>query len=81
MMLTISTLIDLTQVTYAIFHIFDKHASYKQKYLRVYESPFTTKALHREIMKRSRLRNNFLRTKSLEDKLKCNKQLNFVKYY
>ena len=38
-----------------------------------------TKELHREIMKRSRLRNNFLRTKSQEDRLKYNKQRNFCK--
>ena len=38
-----------------------------------------TKELHREIMKRSRLRNNLLRTKSQEDRLKYNKQRNFCK--
>ena len=38
-----------------------------------------TKELHREITKRSRLRNNFLRTKSQEDRLKYNKQRSFCK--
>ena len=38
-----------------------------------------TKELHREIMKRSRLRNNFLRAKSQEDRLKYNKQRNYCK--
>ena len=38
-----------------------------------------TKELHKEIMKRSRLRDNFLRTKSQEDRLKYNKQRNFCK--
>ena len=38
-----------------------------------------TKELHRETMKRSRLRKNFLRTKSQEDRLKYNKQRNFCK--
>ena len=33
---------------------------------------FYDKELHREIMKRSRLRNSFLRTKSQEDRLKYN---------
>ena len=37
------------------------------------------KELHRKIMKRSRLHNNFLRTKSQEDRLKYNKQQNFCK--
>ena len=38
-----------------------------------------TKELQREIMKRSRLRNNSLRTKSQEDRLKYNKQQDFCK--
>ena len=37
------------------------------------------KELHREIMKRSRLYNNFLRTESQEDKLKYNMQRNICK--
>ena len=62
-----------------IFNIFDKHAPIKQKYLRANEASFMTKELHREIIKRSRLRNNFLRAKSQEDKSKYNKQRNFCK--
>ena len=62
-----------------IISIFDKHAPIKQKHLRANEAPFITKELHREIMKRSRLRNNFLMTKSQEDRLKYNKQRNFCK--
>ena len=38
-----------------------------------------TKELYREIMKRSRLHNNFLRTKWKEDRLKYNKQKCFCK--
>ena len=38
-----------------------------------------TKELHREFMKRSRLRNNFLRTKYQEDRLKYNKLRKFCK--
>ena len=38
-----------------------------------------TKELHREIMKRSRLDNNFLSTDSQEDRLKYNKQQDFCK--
>ena len=38
-----------------------------------------TKELHRKIMIRSRLRNNFLRTKSQKDRLKYNKQQIFCK--
>ena len=44
--------------------------------------PFYGKGIaFRKIIKRSRLHNNFLRTKSLEDRLKYNKQQNFVKNY
>ena len=43
---------------------FDKYAPMKQKYLPVNKVPFMTMKLHREIMKRSRVVNDFLRTKS-----------------
>ena len=35
----------------------------KNKFVRAYQMPFITKGLSREIMKRSRLRNNFSRKK------------------
>ena len=38
-------------------------APIKNKFVRVYQIPFITKGLSREIMKRSRLRNNFSRKK------------------
>ena len=65
---------DVSNFKETIFNIFDKHAPIKQKYFWASEAPFMTKELHREIMKRSRLRNNFLKTKSQEDRLKYNKQ-------
>ena len=64
---------DVSKFKGIMFNIFDKHAPIKQKYLRENEAPFMTKELHREIMKRSRLFNNFLRTKSQESRLKYNK--------
>ena len=70
---------DVSNFEETIFNIFDKHAPIKQKYLPANESPFMTKELHKEIMKRSRLHNNFLRTKSQEDKLKYNMQRNICK--
>ena len=70
---------DVSNFKETIFNIFDKHAPIKQKYLRANEAPFMTKELHGEIMKRSRLHNNFLRTKSQGDRLKYNKQRNFCK--
>ena len=70
---------DISIYKETIFNILDKYAPIKQKYLRVNEAPFMTKELHRAIMKRSRLRNNFLGTKSQEDRLKYKKQKNFCK--
>ena len=72
---------DVSNFKETMFNIFDKHAPIKQKYLRANEAPFMTKELHREIMKRSRLLNKFLRTKSQESRLKYYKNRNFVKNY
>ena len=41
--------------------ILNKHAPMKQKYLRANQGRFMTKDLHKAIVKRSRLRNKFLR--------------------
>ena len=49
------------------------------KNIFAYEAPFMTKEFHRKNMKKSRLRNNFLRAKSQEDRLKYNKQRIFCK--
>ena len=44
--------------------ILEKYALSKKKYVRANQAPLITKRLNKEIMKRSRLRNNFLNTKS-----------------
>ena len=56
----------------------DKHAPLKQRYVRANQSPFMNKKLSKEIMKRSRLRNKFLNTKSDIDRKAYNKQRNYV---
>ena len=53
----------------------DKHAPSKKRYVRANQSPFMYKKLSKEIMKRSRLRNKFLNTKSDIDRKAYNKQL------
>ena len=68
---------DLRFFIYSIFHIFNKHAPIKKKYLRANENPFMTKELHVAIMKRSRLRNNFLREKNQANKDNYKIQRNF----
>lgn len=51
-----------------IFCSFNKHAPMKRKYDPANKAPFMTKELHEAIMKRSRLRNKFLKVKLLRDR-------------
>ena len=53
-----------------------KHAPIKQRYVRANQAPFINKTINKEIMKRSRLRNKFLNTKSDIDRKAYNKQRN-----
>ena len=56
--------------------VLDKDAPRKQKYITANNSNFITKALRKEIMHRSRLRNKFLRERTNESKIAYNKQRN-----
>ena len=49
---------DINSFKQTILSVFSKYAPIKKKYIRANEAPFMTKNLHKEIMKRSRLRNN-----------------------
>ena len=53
-----------------------KHAPINQRYVRANQAPFINKTINKEIMKRSRLRNKFLNTKSDIDRKAYNKQRN-----
>ena len=55
---------DLSYFKDSIFHIFNKHAPIKKKYLRANEATYMIKELHVAVMKRSRLRNRFFREKN-----------------
>ena len=57
---------------------FEKHAPSKARYTRANQAPYMNKKLSKEIMKRSRLRNKFLNTKSDLDRKAYNKQRNYV---
>ena len=57
----------------------NKHTPIKRKYVRANEAPFMTKELHKAVMKRSRLRNKFLKTKSITDRKNFNVQPNYCK--
>ena len=54
----------------------NKHAPMKQKYLRANQGRFMTKDLHKAIMKRSRLRNKFLRDRTDISREEYKKQRN-----
>ena len=56
--------------------ILDKFAPLKKKYMRANHSKFVTKELSKAIMLRSKSRNQFLKTKFQESKIKYKKQRN-----
>ena len=53
------------------------HAPRKDRYARGNHMPFMNKALSKETMKRTRLRNKFLKDRSEENKKKYSKQRNY----
>ena len=55
----------------------DLHVPRKQKYARGDHMPFMNRALSKEIITRTRLRNNFLKDRSEENKRKNSKQRNY----
>ena len=67
----------LNKLLNACKRILDIHAPRKQKYARGNHMPFMNKALSKEIMRRTRLRNKFLKDRSEENKKKYSKQRNY----
>ena len=61
------------------FCIFNKLAPIKRKYVRANEALFMAKELDKTIMERSRLRNKFLKTKSITYRKNYNVQRIFCK--
>ena len=59
-----------------VYETLDKYAPIKKRYIRANQAPFINKRINKEIMKRSRLRNKFLNTKSDNDRRAYNKQHN-----
>ena len=66
----------LASFTKIFIDTLNKHAPIKKKYIRANHANFVTKALRKAIMLRSRLRNIFLKEKSLESKKAYNKLRN-----
>ena len=73
---------DINNIEYQHFlnifiEILNKHAPMKIKYLRANQGKFMAKGLHKAIMKRSRLRNKFLRDRTEMSRKEYKKQRNF----
>ena len=68
---------DLIGFKNIIFCIFNKHARIKIKYIRANEALF----MHKTIMKRSKLRNKFLKSKTFSDMKACDRDAIFEKSY
>ena len=66
----------LTSFTKIFIETSNKHAPIKKKYIRAKHANFVAKGLRKATMLRSRLRNTFLKGKSLESKKAYNKQRN-----
>ena len=60
----------------ALDEAIQRHAPIKKRYVRANQAPFINKKINKEIMKRSRLRNKFLNTKSGIDRKAHHKQRN-----
>ena len=68
--------LDFATIRKIFMEILDKFAPLKKKYIRASHSKFVTKEHSKAIVLRSKLRNQFLKTKTQESKLKYNKQRN-----
>ena len=68
--------LDIATLRKIFIEILDKFVTLKKKFIRPNHSKFVTKELSKAIMLRSKLRNQFLKTKSQESKMKHNKQRN-----
>ena len=60
--------------------ILEKHAPKKSRYIRANQAPYMNKNLHKEVMKRSRLKNKYLKDKTFENWNAYKKQRNICVY-
>ena len=60
-----------------VLNIFNKKVPNKKRFIRANEAPSMNKTLKKAIMKRSRLRNTFLKNRTEENKRNYNKERNF----
>ena len=70
---------DLRTFKETAFNIFNKSSPIKGKYVRANEAPFMTKELYKAIMKRSRLRNKFMKDRTENIQKNFKHQIDFCK--
>ena len=61
---------------HVVFDTFEKHAPLKKRSVRANQGPFMNKKISKEIMKRSRLKNNFMKSQKEIDRIAYNMQRN-----
>ena len=76
-----SALSSFSQISFGTFKstvdkILQKHAPIKKRYVRANQASFINSKIHKEIMRRTRLRNKFINFKTNADRIACNKQRN-----
>ena len=57
--------------------ILQKHAPIKKRYVRANQASFMNSKIHKEVMRRTRLRNKFIDSKTEADRIAYNKQRNY----
>ena len=68
---------NLTNILKFCHILLNIYAPKKKKYIRENDKPFMTKAFSKDVMQKTRFRNNFLKNPTDQNKLIYNKQRNF----
>ena len=77
-----STFSRFSQISFGTFkstldNILQKHAPIKKRYVRANQASFINSKIHKEVMRRTRLRNKFIDSKTDADRIAYNKQRNY----
>ena len=77
-----SALARFSQISFRTFkstvdYILQKHAPIKKRYVRANQASFINSKIHKEVMRRTRLRNKFIDSKTDADRIAYNKQRNY----
>ena len=77
-----SALARFSQIPFGTFkstvnNLLQKHAPIKKRYVRADQASFINSKMHKEVMRRTRLRNKFIDSKTDADRITYNKQRNY----